>query len=317
MNFKNFSNQQLHLHTISKVEQERLSTIEILWHLCENEKRMLFAEMGYRDLKEYCVKELKYSEGSAWRRISAMRLLNEVPEMEEKIHAGELNLTQFSLARSHFREVKSTILEKRELLMALENRSIKSTERFLAEQKPDQQIARSLEVEKPLRGQRLEVTLVLDEEMVKDLQEIEMLLGKPHSKLELFRLTTKQTLEHLRKKEKPKIKLDMNSGRRCKAQPLRSRIAATSRYVPAAVRRRVEIRDQHQCQYSDPVSGRQCQSRQYLQLEHIVPFAKGGRHDLGNLQLLCVNHNRLRAIQEFGSLKIARHINIKGTALDS
>ncbi|OYZ13527.1 MAG: hypothetical protein B7Y39_17390 [Bdellovibrio sp. 28-41-41] len=79
MKLKHISSEDLHAKTKSIAEKERLTTIEVLWHLRENERRMLYAQMGYRDLKEYCVKELKYSEGSAWRRISAMRLLQELP----------------------------------------------------------------------------------------------------------------------------------------------------------------------------------------------------------------------------------------------
>lgn len=99
MNLKNLSNTELHLQCQFLAKKERLATADMLWHLKENQKRMLFAEMGYRDLKEYCVKELKYSEGSAWRRISAMRLLAEIPELESKIQSGDLNLSQISLAQ--------------------------------------------------------------------------------------------------------------------------------------------------------------------------------------------------------------------------
>jgi hypothetical protein len=45
------------------------------------------------------------------------------------------------------------------------------------------------------------VTLVIDEEMQKDLEEIEILMGKPMTKLELFTLMTKQTLHDLKSKQ--------------------------------------------------------------------------------------------------------------------
>ena len=304
MNLKHLTNSELHLQTVAKAEHERMSTIEVLWHLRENERRMLYAEMGNRDLKEYCVKELKYSEGSAWRRISAMRLLKDVPEIEEKIQTGDLNLTQMVMAQSHFREVKSTQTEKREVLLSLENQTVKSTGRILAELKPEDMQVKPVESEKPKRGQKLEVTFVLDEEMQKDLQEIEILLGKPHSKLELFKLMTKQTLADLKKKQMKGHRDAANAGKWDG-----SRIHGNSRYVSAGTRRQVEIRDQSRCQYRDPKYGKQCEARFHMQIEHKVPFAKGGGHDLNNLQLLCGNHNRLRAIQQFGFQKIARHAN--------
>jgi len=133
MNLKHLSNEDLHLNTLSAANKERMSTIEVLWHLREIDKRMLYAIKGYRDLKEYCVKELKYSEGSAWKRISAMKSLVEVPEIEEKIERGSLNLTQLNMARTHFREVKATIEERKEILLTLENQNTRTTERILAQ----------------------------------------------------------------------------------------------------------------------------------------------------------------------------------------
>ena len=120
MKLKHLSNQELHLQTKLAADKERLSTIEILWHLRENEKRMLYAEMGFKDLREYCIKELKLSEGGAWRRISAMRLLKEIPKVEAKIQNGDLNLTQVSMMNTHFREVKATKVEKQEMVATLE-----------------------------------------------------------------------------------------------------------------------------------------------------------------------------------------------------
>lgn len=123
MNLRHLSNSDLHQNTKRKADGERFATIDLLWHLREAERRMLYAQMGYRDLKEYCVKELKHSESSAWRRINAMRLLNEIPEVESKIQSGDLNLTQMTMARAHFQEVKATIQEKKEILLILENQS--------------------------------------------------------------------------------------------------------------------------------------------------------------------------------------------------
>jgi 5-methylcytosine-specific restriction endonuclease McrA len=160
------------------------------------------------------------------------------------------------------------------------------------------------------------------------------LLGKQYSKLELFKLMTKRTLVELQKnrtktpkltkpmvaKTEDKLSYEMNfleahnpkashetevaldvlkqTATERKAQPLRSQTALRSRHVPSAVR------DQNRCRYRDPVTGRRCEARLYLQMEHLVPFAKGGGHDPQNLQLLCASHNRLRAVQQFGGQKM-------------
>ena len=77
------------LETTDKlVAQERGLLISILEHLREIDRRRLFCDLGYNSLFEYAVKRLKYSEDQAGRRIAAMLLLKELPEIEEKIEDG-------------------------------------------------------------------------------------------------------------------------------------------------------------------------------------------------------------------------------------
>jgi len=293
MNLKHLSSEELHKSTLTAVSKERMSTVEVLWHLRENEKTMLYAKMGYRDLQEYCVRELKYSEGSAWRRISAMKLLKEVPEIKEKIESGDLNLTQLSMAKAHFREVKASVEEKKEVLSALENQSTRHTERLLAECKPESLIPKPEVKEKAIKGKKLEVTFVLDEEFQKELEELEILLGKPMTKLELFKLLTQEKLERL--KTVPKRK----------AQPLPK---SQTRSVSQITLREVKSRDEYRCQFRDPLTGKQCTAQFHLQTEHIIPFAKGGSNELENLELLCPSHNRLRAVEQFGANKMKNYM---------
>lgn len=296
MKLKHLSNNDLHSQTKSIAEKERLSTIEVLWHLRENERRMLYAQMGYRDLKEYCVKELKYSEGSSWRRIGAMRLLQELPEVENKIQTGELNLTQISLAKAHFREVKSTMEEKQEILASIENQSSKMTERLLAERKPDGLIEKRLETERPLRGQKTEVTFVIDKQLQKDLEEIQVLLGKRCSKLELFKLMTEKTFQS-----------EVASDRGHLVSEKHDRMPR-SRYISTTTTKEVKSRDQYRCQYVNQETKKQCEAKHYLQIDHKTPYAKQGANTQQNLQLLCSTHNRLRAVKEFGIIKMQQYL---------
>ncbi|HLE00670.1 MAG TPA: hypothetical protein VJB59_10455 [Bdellovibrionota bacterium] len=83
------------------VAREREVTTEILWHLREVEHRRLYAEQGYSSLFDYVTRGLGYAEGSAGRRISAMRLLKELPEIEPALKTGELSLSNAS-ALQHF-----------------------------------------------------------------------------------------------------------------------------------------------------------------------------------------------------------------------
>jgi hypothetical protein len=132
LNVRDLSDQELHQNTVNLAQHERQTTLEVLHHLREVERRSLFAVRAYSSLFEYVVSELKYSAGAAHRRIASMRLLKELPELEKKIESGVLNLSALSQAQSFFRHEKSSVAEKREVIKELENKSSKQVERELA-----------------------------------------------------------------------------------------------------------------------------------------------------------------------------------------
>ncbi len=101
-----FTDHDLLKNTKDLVRDERHLLSQILKNLKEVERRKLFSDLGYKSLFEYAVKELGYSEGQAGRRIQAMRLINEIPEIEEKIENGSLSLSNISQAQSFFREMR-------------------------------------------------------------------------------------------------------------------------------------------------------------------------------------------------------------------
>ena len=72
-----------------------------------------------------------------------------------------------------------------------------------------------------------------------------------------------------------------------------------SRYIPAEVRRLVWARDRGRCSYVNPKTGQKCGSRYMLQMDHIKPYALGGRSTKENMRLLCAGHNRFRARETF------------------
>ena len=87
----------------------------------------------------------------------------------------------------------------------------------------------------------------------------------------------------------PALQRHLAALRCCGAVP-----GSRSRYIPVAVKREVWRRDQGRCSYVDPHSGRRCGSRYRLEIDHVVPFALGGRTELFNLRVRCRAHHRLR-----------------------
>ena len=68
----------------------------------------------------------------------------------------------------------------------------------------------------------------------------------------------------------------------------------SGRAIPAAVKRQVWQRDGGRCSYLDRRTGRRCNSRHLIEIDHILPYALGGGADPGNLRLLCHAHHRHR-----------------------
>jgi 5-methylcytosine-specific restriction endonuclease McrA len=71
------------------------------------------------------------------------------------------------------------------------------------------------------------------------------------------------------------------------------------RSIPAAVRRQVRERDGDRCAFVAE-SGRRCDARAFLEFDHVLPVALGGRSTFENLRLLCRAHNQYEAGKVFG-----------------
>ena len=102
MNLKQQLSQNILENLNRLVREERRITTEILWHLKEVEERKLFIGEGYTSLFSYCVEELKYSESAAYRRILAMRVLRQIPELSAALEDGLLSVATVCLVQKHF-----------------------------------------------------------------------------------------------------------------------------------------------------------------------------------------------------------------------
>jgi hypothetical protein len=86
---------------------------------------------------------------------------------------------------------------------------------------------------------------------------------------------------------------------RAAAPPADVEASENARYVPAAVRREVWLRDEGRCQW--PTSdGGICGSTHRCELDHIVPVGRRGRSVASNLRVACAFHNDLAAREVYG-----------------
>src|SRR5262245_27495556 len=97
----NLSDADLLKRLVSRVSRERCSTAEVLSDLGEVDSRKLYLPAGYSSMYDYCVGELRYSEGAALKRIQAARLAREFPEILTAVAEGRLHLTAVCLLAPH------------------------------------------------------------------------------------------------------------------------------------------------------------------------------------------------------------------------
>jgi hypothetical protein len=89
-----------------------------------------------------------------------------------------------------------------------------------------------------------------------------------------------------------------------------------SRRVPAAVAREVYLRDGGCCTFC-AANGQRCGATQFLQLDHITPWAVGGESTVANLRLRCRAHNQHAARSHFGTDYVEAAVGARRARLTS
>lgn len=119
------------------VKEETRLTSEILWLLKVIYERRLHLKLGFGSIFEYLTQGLNYSEGSASRRVAAMKLLADIPEVVEGLKSGELTLSTVSQVQGFFKaQAKEAVhyspQAKKEKIAAIRGKSSRETERLIA-----------------------------------------------------------------------------------------------------------------------------------------------------------------------------------------
>ena len=329
---KTISDENLWEVTKGILVEERRLTSSLLDHLREIDRRKLHLKKGYSSLFEFATKELKLSEAEAYRRIQAMRIMGEIPSVQQKLEEGALTMTnlvqavQFFRAESKVQSQTITIDRRKEILQSLEHKTTREAEKVLRKLAPlavfDSERVRQITEDK------IEIKIVLEKELQEKLDELRLLMShkKPHMNYtELIEELADLALKKLRvsplaprnKRRSASVAPRINGENVGTAPapttataPAPTAAAATKigRYVSPQLRRTVWQRDQDQCTFVDLTSRRRCQSRFQLEIDHIRPFGKGGVSNLENLRLLCRAHNAWEAIRSYGPNKMALYL---------
>lgn len=86
------------------VKRDRVLEAELIAHLGEVEARRLHLEQGCSSMFDYCVRELRFSESVAYKRIGVARVARKFPSLAEAIARGELHLSAAGLIAPHLSE---------------------------------------------------------------------------------------------------------------------------------------------------------------------------------------------------------------------
>jgi len=276
MQIKKHSDEALRATVRNLAEEERRVTLKLLHHLREVELRRLYAEWGYSSLYAYVTAELKFSEGSAMRRIQAMRLMREMPEIEAKVETGALSLTVLSQSQPVIKNLPPE--KKQEVIAKLAHCSARQADRVLAEIAPRE----AKESPRSVDGKNLQVTLILTPELQVKLKQ----LADKEGTTGWADLIERMADRLLKPKPTP-------------ATPPPAPAVTPSRHIPLPIQRFVRVRDQHRCTYQSP-DGRICASTYRLELDHKIPFAMGGTQAPNNFTLRCRAHNLFGATRTYG-----------------
>lgn len=313
-NFKKLSDSQLDSTTKNFVRQERELTANVLHCLREVERRRLFASLGFTSLFDYAVRALNYSEDEAYRRISAMRVLKEIPEIEEKLESGTLSLTHINMAQKLFRQEETlTTQEKIEVFERLENTTKREAEKVIVSL--SQTPVRPVETIKAVARETIEIRFTADAKLEAKIQRVRGLLAHQCPGISLSDLMDKvfemaiQKLDPAQQKAREKRKSNKNKTEntdtgearvREDSLPAPARVTAALRSpLPISLKREVWKKCNSRCQ--------QCGSQYRLEIDHIQPIALGGSNESPNLRLLCRSCNQRSAVKTFGADLMAKH----------
>ena len=253
-----------------------------------------------------------YSEKEAYSRLSALRLMKELPQVEAKIEKGELNLTHITLMQTLFRQEQRAghafeAHDKLKALDAVSNKSTRQTQLLRlelssnpVELKPDRMT--------PVSPEKIELTFTANAGLQLKLEQLRGLTAHKQSRFganqslgDLFEALVNQAIEAA---ARPKRRIIAATAAAAAAATVAVEATATATGVEssgAATASVVTAATTPRCA--------NCGSVHALESDHILPKAKGGADTPDNRRLLCRSCNQRAAIRHFGQAKMSRYLS--------
>jgi 5-methylcytosine-specific restriction endonuclease McrA len=327
---------------------ERQVQVEFLLHLDEFDRRRAWAELGHGSLWTFCLEVLHLREGSAGRRIAAMKVLRRFPRLAEALRDGRLCLSTLALLGPVLTEENAG-----ELLARAAYRTTAEVDHLVASLRPRQAPREGLRLTAgrpvveaafsqgasvsaapppetapppsippapPLLAPRpraetravsegqWSLRVTVDRALKEDLETLSMLLSHTFPRGDLAAVLHEAIRCGIEKHGKRKGAVRPSRKVAPKAPP------KDPAAIPAEVRRQVWERDGGCCAWTGP-DGKRCGSRWKLEVDHLKPPSRGGTSTLGNLRLACRQHNLLHAEEVYGREHMQKYRGVTATAV--
>jgi len=276
--------------TLAKQEREALSQIVAL--IAEALTRKTRLDFGFADCYAWLTKGHGCSNGAAHRRICAAKLMQAVPAVEEKIASGALQISNLAIAHSAIRKEeqrtgsKVELEEKGELIASLESKTAPQAQIETAKAFPQLEPPKVDALKATHDGWTLTVTLTHGEKALLD--RARELLSHTEPWASWAKIIARLALEEVKRRD-----------------PVEKQKRGDARGVTAtgSLRTAVFARANGQCEHVHHETGRRCESRMRLEIDHVQPKAFGGGDEFENLRGLCRNHNAWAAERALGRSK--------------
>jgi len=289
------SDQQLLENMEAFVEDERFRMHSFISWLGEADRRKALSRGGYTSTFDYCVRRLKLSADEAYRRITAARAAVLRPQILHAIADGHLTLSAVSRIAPFVRRSDAP-----EIITGAQDKTARELDEMLAPLRPEPEkrdLVRIIAVAPSGQGlaastPKLRASFSFQGSMtlLAALDRIRELLSHKCPKGGYDELLLEVTKDYLERH-------DPQKGLPGRLAPVRGGSS-----IAAGVRRAVWGRDAARCSYK--AGEVRCETRRFLELDHIKPRALGGEDTVENLRLLCRAHNdseRLRVLGEGAS----------------
>ena len=315
----------IHDRAMTAASNLKRSEIEMLDALIDVESRQVYYQMEIKDLFQYCTEMLGLSRHASYNFITVMNKSKEVPVLLEAIRDGSTTV-------SKARKICSVITEKnsKEWIGLTRECSSRIVERAVAMANPRAAVAESMRY---VSADVLELKFAVSEEWSELLNDVKDLMSQKERRAisteeSLFLLMSefKQKHDPVLKAERAEAKNTVRANKSLDAKPASlnslkrlsrkdgdesgaSAIGAMpspdkgdesvctpaerGRYIPAAVRHKLALRDSGKCSFVDR-HGKRCGSGRWVQKHHVHHFSQGGSHDAENLETLCWAHHVMK-----------------------